>query len=87
MVLFGCFTYFVNYSDCVVNSIFTKRLFFSRYTGGRPDETVAALVVGHAGAGSHPPAHAQQPGQRDHVAQRAKVRSTRSRSTRGHHDG
>jgi len=56
-----------------VNRIFTKYLFSSHYTGGRPDETVAALVVRHAGAGPHPSAHAQQPGQRDHVAQRAKV--------------
>jgi len=45
-----------------VNPIFTKRFFPLRFTGGRPDETVAALVVGHAGAGSHPSAHAQQSG-------------------------
>lgn len=45
---------------------FTKRYFF--FLGGRPDETVAALVVGYASVGSHPPAHAQQSGQWDHVA-------------------
>lgn len=56
-------------------------------TGGRSDETVATLVVGHAGVGPHPPAHAQQFGQRDNVAQRAKVRLARARPARRHHDG
>lgn len=62
-------------------------MFSSSFPGGRPDETVAALVVGHASVGSHPPAHAQQSGQRDHVAQRAKVRPARARPARRHLDG
>lgn len=62
-------------------------VYFVHITGRRPDETVAALVVGHAGAGPHPPAHAQPPGQRDHVAQWTKVRPARARSAWRHHDG
>lgn len=63
--------------------------FFFRFliAGRRPDETVAALVVGHARAGPYPPAHAQQLGQRGYVAQRTKVRSARARSARRHVDG
>jgi len=56
-------------------------------TGRRPDEIVATLVVGHVGARSHPSTHAQQLGQRNNVAQRAKVRLARARSTRCHYDG
>lgn len=44
-------------------------------------------MVGHASVRPHPPAYAQQFGQRDNVAQRTKVRLARPRPARRHHDG
>lgn len=44
-------------------------------------------MVGHASVGPHPSTYAQQFGQRDNVAQRAKVRLARARPARRQHDG